>query len=113
LYSLFGYEIYLKTYKGNFTVDNALDLIVHNIYFPHSVLYCLQVLGKNIERLKSESLPENYEQLEFLIGKTINNIKYSNVEAGKTEILNGFLLQTRNDLFRIATSFSQYYFGNT
>lgn len=113
LYSLFGYEIYLKTYKGHFTVDNALDLIIHNTYFPHSVLYCLQVLNKNIERLKPESLPENYEQLEFLIGKTVNNIKYSNVVANQVDELNSFLLQTRNDLFRIATSFSQYYFGNT
>ncbi len=113
LYSLFGYEIYLKTYKGNFTTEQVLELVVHNTFFPHSIMYSLYQLNKYFERLKPESLPENYAQLEFIIGKTLNNIKYSDLEADNPKMLNDFLLQTRRDLIEISNSFSEYYFGNS
>ncbi|GEO10203.1 alpha-E domain-containing protein [Segetibacter aerophilus] len=113
LYSLFGYEIYMKTYKGNFSTSQVLELVLYNNYFPHSVLYSLNQLNKYFERLKPESLPENYEELEFLIGKSLNNVKYSDLEAENLKMVNQFLLQTRKDLIEIGNSFSRYYFGNT
>jgi uncharacterized alpha-E superfamily protein len=113
LYSLFGFEVYLKTYKGNFTTKNVLDLILYNPDFPHSILYSLERLYKYFERLRAESLPENYDRLEFLIGKTMNNIKYSNVNESDIQTLDAFLFQTRLDLFEISAAFSKYYFGNT
>lgn len=113
LYSLFGFEVYLKTYKGNFNTKNVLDLILYNPEFPHSILYSMERLYKYFGRLNAESLPENYDRLEFLIGKTMNNIKYSNVNEKDTQSLDAFLLQTRQDLFEISAAFSKYYFGNT
>ncbi len=77
LNSLFGFEVYLKTYKGNFTKKNVLDLVLYNPDFPHSILYSVERLYKYFCRLRPESLPENYEHMEFLIGKTMNNVKYS------------------------------------
>ena len=111
LYSLFGFEVYLKTYKGNFTKRHALDLILYNTDFPHSILYSLERLYKYFSRLRAESLPENYDRLEFLIGKTMNNIKYSNVNENDIKTLDAFLFQTRLDLFEISSTFSKYYFG--
>ncbi len=113
LYSLFGFEMYLKTYKGNFTKKNVLDLILYNPDFPHSILYSMERLYKYFGRLNAESLPENYDRLEFLIGKTMNNIKYSNVNESDFQSLDAFLLQTRQELFEISAAFSKYYFGNT
>ena len=113
LYSLFGFEVYLKIYKGNFTIKNVLDLILYNPDFPHSILYSLERLYKYFGRLRSESLTENYERLEFLIGKTMNNIKYSNVNERDIKTLDAFLFQTRLDLFEISATFSKYYFGTT
>ena len=113
LYSLFGFEVYLKTYKGNFTTKNVLDLILYNPHFPHSILYSLEHLYKYFARLRPESLPENFDQLEFLIGKTMNNIKYSNVNESDIQTLDAFLFQTRLDLFEISAAFSKHYFGNT
>ncbi len=113
LYSLFGFEVYLKEYKGNFTKKNVLDLILYNPDFPHSILYSLERLYKYFGRLQTESLPENYDQMEFLIGKTMNNIKYSQVNEGDMNALDAFLFQTKQGLFEISTAFSKYYFGNT
>jgi uncharacterized alpha-E superfamily protein len=103
----------MKTYKGNFSTSQVLELVIYNSYFPHSVLYSLNQLNKYFERLKPESLPENYEELEFLIGKSLNNVKYSDLEAENLKMVNQFLLQTRKDLIEIGNSFSRYYFGNT
>ncbi len=113
LYALFGFEIYLKTYKGNFTKKNVLDLILYNPEFPHSILYSMERLYKYFGRLNAESLPENYDRLEFLIGKTMNNIKYSKVDENDVLALDEFLLQTRQELFEISAAFGKYYFGNT
>jgi uncharacterized alpha-E superfamily protein len=113
LYSLFGYEIYMKTYKGHFSIGQVLELVLYNPFFPHSIMYSLNQLNKYFERLKPASLPHNYQQLEFIIGKSLNNVKYSNLEAENLQMLNQFLLKTRRDLIEMGNSFSRYYFGNT
>jgi len=113
LYSLSGYEFYLKTYRGNMQPDHVLHQVLYNNLFPHSVLYCLQQVSRYFERLKSESLPENYNKLEFLVGRATNNVKYSNPQANETESLRQLLRQTRTELVEISTAFSQYYFGNS
>ncbi len=113
LYSLLGYEIYMKTYKGNFTANQVLELVIYNTFFPHSLLYCLSHLNRYFVRLKSESLPESYQKLEYLIGKTLNNVKYSNLRADAPRQVDSFLFQTRKELIEIGNCFSRYYFGNT
>ncbi len=113
LYSLSGYELYLKTHRNNFQVDQVLQQILYNTNFPHAVLYCLQQLSRYFERLKTESLPESYNHLEFLIGRTMNNVKYSTVQTMNSETLRNFLKQTRGELLGIAAAFNQYYFGNS
>ncbi len=113
LYSLFGFEVYLKIYKGNFTKRHTLDLILYNTDFPHSLLYSLERLFKFFARLRNDSLPENFDRLEYLIGKTMNNIKYSKIDELDSEALDHFLSQTRIELFEISSSFSKNYFGNT
>jgi len=111
LYSLSGYELYLKTNRGMIKPDNVLQQILYNQAFPHSVLYCLQQLNRYFERLKTESLPDSYNRLEFLIGKGMNNVKYSNTQNKDGAALQEFLSQTRYELFEISGSFSKYYFG--
>jgi len=113
LYSLFGFEVYLKIYKGNFTKRHTLDLILYNTDFPHSLLYSLERLFRYFTRLKNDSLPENFERLEYLIGKTMNHIKYSKVDESNSAELDLYLSQTRIDLFEISSTFGKHYFGNT
>jgi uncharacterized alpha-E superfamily protein len=113
LYSLSGYELYLKTHRGNFQAALVLDQIIYNENFPHSVSYCLKQLHRYFERLETESLPESYKELEFLIGRAMNNVKYSDVNVSDTEGLKKILQHTRSELFEIAAAFNQYYFGNS
>lgn len=113
LYSLSGYELYLKTHRGNFQVEPVLQQIIYNENFPHSVSYCLKQLFRYFERLETESLPESYKELEFLIGRIMNKVKYSDVRPSDSEGLKNFLQQVRQELLGIAAAFNQYYFGNS
>jgi uncharacterized alpha-E superfamily protein len=113
LYSLSGYELYLKSHRGNLQADFVIQQIVYNEQFPHSIAYCLKQLFRYFERLEAESLPENYKQLEFLIGRAMNNVKYSIINTSDGAGLKQFLQQTRNELVGIAAAFNQFYFGNT
>jgi uncharacterized alpha-E superfamily protein len=113
LYSLSGYELYLKTHRGNFQPGYVLEQILYNESFPHSVSYCLKQLFRYFERLETESLPESYKQLEFLIGRAMNSVKYSSINPSDGEGLRNFLQQTRLQILGIAAAFNQYYFGNS
>jgi uncharacterized alpha-E superfamily protein len=113
LYSLSGYEYYLKTHRGNFQTDFVLDQIIYNENFPHSISYCLKQLLRYFERLETQSLPESYKELEFLIGRAMNDVKYSDVKPSDSAGLQQFLKHTRSELFEIAAALNQYYFGNS
>lgn len=113
LYSLSGYELYLKTFQGKFETKNVVEQVLYESNFPHSVLYCLQQLTQYFERLKEESLPDSYAEVEFLIGKTTNRVKYSNIENAPVKEQQSFLHDLRRELFQIANAFNQYYFGNS
>lgn len=113
LYSLSGYELYLKTHRGNLQADFVIQQILYNENFPHSVAYCLNQLFRYFERLEADSLPENYRQLEFLIGRAMNNVKYSSINTADGAGLRQFLQQIRQELFGIAAAFSRFYFGNS
>ncbi|MBI1344305.1 MAG: alpha-E domain-containing protein [Terrimonas sp.] len=112
LYSLSGYELYLKTNRGRLHSELVIQHVLYNTDFPHSLLYSMVRLNRYFERLKTESIPENYKQLEFLIGRCYNNIRYSKV-SGNSDMLKKFLQQTRTELFEIASLFNKFYFGNT
>jgi len=112
LYSLSGYELYLKTNRGVLHAQPVIHHVLYNADFPHSLLYSMNRVNRYFERLKSDSLPENYSQLEFLIGKCFNDIRYSDTGMDSLE-LQGFLQKTKNELFEIASLFNKFYFGNT
>jgi uncharacterized alpha-E superfamily protein len=112
LYSLSGYELYLRTNRGNLSSKLVIDHVLYNTEFPHSLIYSMERLNRYFERLKPESSSESYSQMEFIIGRCYNNIKYSNV-ADNDRLLKQFLLQTRAELFEIANQFNKFYFGNT
>jgi uncharacterized alpha-E superfamily protein len=113
LYSLSGYELYLKTHRGNFHVKTILQQVLYNERFPHSILYSLRQLLRYFERLENESIAENFKHLEFLIGKAMNNVRYSTINIQDSEHLKNLLSNIRKDLFDISIAFNKLYFGKS
>ncbi len=112
LYSLAGYELYLKTYRGTMQMEGILQQVLYNMQFPHAVLYCLHQTNRYAERLKPFVQADSYQQTEFLIGKLMNEVKYSTVKFSDTAALLQFLQTTRQGFFQVADLFSKLYFNN-
>jgi uncharacterized alpha-E superfamily protein len=113
VHSMSGQELYLKTYRGNFNPDSVLQFVLHNAYFTHSLYSCLSRLSWYFDRLKSDTLPESHEQVEFLIGRLANQVKYTDVSARNSQQLNDFLLHTRKELLNIAVALGKTYLGKS
>ena len=112
LFSLLGYELYVKTYQGHLEAESVLELILYNPDFPHSLLYSLGQLLRYCERLKDKSLPDSYEQLRFLIGKARTTVAYSTLQSQQAGALGQFLGQVRGEVLDITAALSKLYFGN-
>jgi uncharacterized alpha-E superfamily protein len=111
LMSISGYELYLKTYRGGFEAKNVVEQIVLNDLFPRSVMYSINQLHRYFERLKSEGNKSDFEQINFIIGKTKSKVKFSTSESIDTEGLHVFLNDTKKSLFEIGKKLSRNYFA--
>ncbi|MDB5192887.1 MAG: hypothetical protein JWQ96_2450 [Segetibacter sp.] len=111
LYSLYGYEQYFKIYRGNFKPEFVLQMVLQNTFYPHSILYSLEQVDLYFKRLRTASLPASYQEVEFIIGKTMNAVKYRKIDSFEPGEFNKYLLELRSSLFQIAQSFSKNYFG--
>ncbi len=113
LYSLAGYEMYLKTNRGQIQANLVLQQVLYNMQFPHAVLYCLHQTNRYAERLRPFSQLETFKEVEFTLGKVMNAVKYSSVDFNESPALQDFLHQVRHNFYHIANSFSRLYFGNS
>jgi uncharacterized alpha-E superfamily protein len=113
VHSLAGLELYLRTNRGGFNPESVLEFVMHSSTFTHSLNACLGRLSWYFERLKGDSLPQSFQELEFKIGRLASEVKYSSVSAGKPAHLNEFLLHTRKELTGIAVTLGKGFFGRS
>ncbi|MDB5275576.1 MAG: alpha-E protein [Ferruginibacter sp.] len=113
LLSISGYELYLKTYRGGFEARNVVGQVILNDHFPRSVIYSVNRLHRYFERLKNERNVNDFNQVDFMIGKLKSKVKFSTPETIFQEGLHQFLTETKNDLYVIGKTLSQNYFSYT
>ncbi len=111
LYSLSGYEFHTKHYKNALQMNEVIHQVFMNTQFPHSVLYCLQRSERYFSRLDSISVPEHFKEMEFLIGKSISNLKYGMNSQISSEEVKELILKTRAELKALAYKLATLYFG--
>jgi uncharacterized alpha-E superfamily protein len=111
LYSLSGYEFHTKVYKNALQRSEVIHQVFMNTQFPHSVLYSLQQAERYFKRLAAISVPEHFKEMEFLLGKTISDLKYGiNLQADFEEV-NALILKTRAEIKAVAHKLATLYFG--
>jgi len=113
LLSISGYELYLKTYRGGFEAQNVVGQVVLNDQFPRSVVYSINRLHRYFERLKNERNLNDFNHIDFMIGKMKSKVRFSTPESLIQEGLHLFLTETKNSLFQIGNSLNQNYFAYT
>ncbi len=112
LTSIGGYQIYLKTFKSLFKIENIIEMIAVNESFPRSILYSINKLFNHIERLNNFN-NINDKRLIFIVGKLKNNLKYTTIDTIKNQGLTEFLDETKNELNKISNTINNTYFYQT
>jgi uncharacterized alpha-E superfamily protein len=111
LYSLSGYEFHTKFYKNTFQTEEVIHQVLFNVQFPHSVIYSLQQAERYFKRLDSISLPENFRALSFVIGKAVNDLRYSEHNIKEKEDLISLINSTRQNINSFGHQLAKLYFG--
>jgi uncharacterized alpha-E superfamily protein len=111
LLSIAGYELYLKTYRSGFDGRNVVEQVVLNNHFPRSIIYSIIRLQRYFDRLKQEDQVNNYQQLDFMIGKLLSKVRYSTADTIISQNLHQYLSDIKNDLYAIANALNQCCFA--
>ena len=110
LISIGGYQLYLKTYKSIYKIENVVKMIAINENFPRSIIYSVNKLNVHIGRL-NEFNQIKASELNFTVGKLKNHLKYSTIEAIKQKGLMQFLDDIKFELNKISNSINKTYFN--
>ena len=110
LLSIGGYQIYLKTYKSIFNVNNIVELISLNEFFPRSIKYSLKKLSVHVSLLNKYNNKIDNELL-FHVKKLDNFVGYSSVESINEIELGTFLEKIKSDLNHIYELITKTYFS--
>ena len=112
LISIGGYQLYVKTYKSIFKVENIIEMIAINENFPRSIRYSVLKLYIHIERLNSfNQLADN--KLLFHVGKLKNTLQYTTIDSIKKIGLQKFLDEIKSDLNIISSNINKIYFSQS
>lgn len=110
LVSISGYEYYLKTHSVGVNPELIYKQVLYEMHFPHSITYSLSQLNRYTQPLKLESLEENFEKLEFSIGKTVAILKY-NIPSSDPQAQLSLLQSIGDNIQEVVHVFNTHYFG--
>mgnify|MGYP005811142307 CR=1 FL=1 len=111
LMSISGYSLYLKRYQSGFEARNIVDQVLFNPDFPRSVLYSLNQLERNFERLRSEKNLEGFQKVQFMIGKLRSKVQYSSVDNVYNIGLHNYLKEIITEIDDIGVALNQHFFA--
>ena len=110
LTSIGGYQLYIKTYKSIFNIENIIEMITINKYFPRSIFYSVEKLNIHIKRLNEYNKLSD-KKLNFKIGKLRNDVKYTTLETLKNKGIKEFLREVKFQVNQISEFINQIYFS--
>ncbi len=111
LYSLSGYELHLKTYRGSRYNRNVLHQVLFNEDFPHSVLYSLSRIKRYLEDVVTEHPSSGSSELTRQYGALHSRVKYMNPDDIKSDNLRPFLETTKQELLQFSNKLGQTFFS--
>ena len=112
LISIGGYQLYVKTYKSIFNVENIIEMITINENFPRSIRYSIIKLFIHIERLNNYN-QLNDKELLFHVGKLKNTLQYTTIHSIKKTGLQKFLDEIKYSLNNISNNINKIYFSQS
>ena len=108
LISIGGYQFYVKTYKSIFNIENIVEIIVLNQFFPRSISFSINKIERHIKILNDINKPDD-NILKFMLGKLKNNLRYTTIDSIKQNGLEQFIEKTTFELNAITEKINSIY----
>lgn len=111
LFSLSGYELHLKTYRGPNYNRNVLHQVLFNDDFPHSVLYSLARIEKYLKDIVAENHSRGNTDLLRCFGRLYSRMQYMDPKDINSGNLQAFLESIRTELLQFSNALGQNFFS--
>lgn len=111
LFSLSGYELHLKTYRGPHYNRNVLHQVLFNDDFPHSVLYSLARIEKYLNDIIAENQSPGNADLLRCFGRLYSRLKFMDPKEINSNNLQSFLEGIRAELLQVSNALGQNFFS--
>ncbi|MGN6490451.1 MAG: alpha-E domain-containing protein [Agriterribacter sp.] len=111
LFSLSGYELHLKTYRGSNYNQNVLHQVLFNDDFPHSVMYCLTRTEKYLADIVAENQSPGNAELMRYFNRFYSRLKFMDPKEINSNNLRSFLEGIRTELLQFSHIFAQNFFS--
>lgn len=113
LFSLSGYELYLKTYRLSEQNNHILHMLVFNTDFPRSIRYCFDRMEKYLVDVLAKNNPEQKDRLLRQFGKMNSLVLYADASDIKDHEVRDFLCNIRASLLYFYQQLGQTFFSYT
>lgn len=111
LYSLSGYEYFLKTYRKPTISQNVIHQVILQPQFPHSVVYSLKRIEGYLDQVIAENNNgDDRSGLKKQFGRIVNQVENADIDYIATEGLEIYLTRLKDQLFEFNNSLNKSFF---
>ncbi|MFT4062670.1 MAG: alpha-E domain-containing protein [Edaphocola sp.] len=110
LFSMSGYEFYLKSNAGLIEPKKIFNQVMSDSLFPHSVAYCLQRVVYYGEQLSVSRFEESSSNVNFAIGKADAVLRYKQLSFNDEDVYE-FFSEANANIHDIISALNINYFG--
>jgi uncharacterized alpha-E superfamily protein len=111
LFGLSGYELHVKTYRSGNHNYNVLHQVLINENFPRSVVYSLQRIEHNLNKVIAKNMNEERLALVRIFGRLFSKVRYMELDSLNKETVPVFFEDIKTELIEFNQKMVQHFFS--
>src|ERR1700712_4690355 len=111
LFSLSGYELHVKTYRSGNHNFNVLHQVLLNENFTRSVIYSLQRIEHNLNKVIGHNANEERSALLRIFGRLFSKVRFMELDSLTKDKVPVFFEEIKTDLVEFNQKMVQHFFS--
>jgi uncharacterized alpha-E superfamily protein len=113
LYSLSGYELYLKSNRSTHHTRQAIYQVIFNADFPRSVIYSMERIDKYMHAMLAENVHPDSDKLVRQFGRLKSMVQFADPFSMDGKNLEELIQRTRQQVWDFSAELSRMFFSYT
>ncbi|MCU0334962.1 MAG: alpha-E domain-containing protein [Chitinophagaceae bacterium] len=113
LYSLSGYELYLKSNRGTHHTRQAIYQAIFNADFPRSVIYSMERIDKYMHAMLAENAHPDSDKLVRQFGRLKSMVEFADPFSMDGKSLEELIQRIRQQVWDFSAELSRMFFSYT